>query len=293
MNAVVSMQSTAVAPATAQEIKAQVQRIQQVMKAVMIDKVHYGVVPGTPKPSLWKPGAEVLCATFHIAPSYRVDDLSDGDCIRYRVTCVGTHQTTGIIMGEGMGECSSNEEKYKWRKAYDREFSATDDSRKRIKYGWSKEDRKEYEITQIRTEPADVANTILKMACKRAQVAMALNVTAASDIFTQDLEDLSDGTETGGEEGRGDRTQQRRGRAQTKAPQAKPAEGQQQNTGGGQQQTGKLNEGQLKVLRAEMDRVGVTDAAVIDKFKAATIEDLPFAELNNCLLWLKSIHEGK
>jgi hypothetical protein len=28
------------------------------------------------------------------------------------------------------------------------------------------------------------------MACKRAQVAMTLNVTAASDIFTQDIEDL-------------------------------------------------------------------------------------------------------
>ncbi|MTV64573.1 hypothetical protein GM539_14660, partial [Streptococcus pneumoniae] len=36
------------------------------------------------------------------------------------------------------------------------------------------------------------ANTVLKMACKRAKMAMVLNVTAASDCFSQDLEDLDD-----------------------------------------------------------------------------------------------------
>jgi hypothetical protein len=37
--------------------------------------------------------------------------------------------------------------------------------------------------------PADEYNTVLKMANKRSLVAAVLNVTAASDIFTQDLED--------------------------------------------------------------------------------------------------------
>jgi hypothetical protein len=40
--------------------------------------------------------------------------------------------------------------------------------------------------------PADVANTILKMAKKRAQIDMTLTATAASDVFEQDLEDLTD-----------------------------------------------------------------------------------------------------
>jgi hypothetical protein len=35
----------------------------------------------------------------------------------------------------------------------------------------------------------DTYNTVLKMACKRALVAAVLNGTAASDIFTQDLDD--------------------------------------------------------------------------------------------------------
>lgn len=169
---------------TAGEIRDNVNLVQSVMKAVMKEGTHYGQIPGTPKPSLWKPGAEVLASTFRIAVSYKIEELSGDDLVRYRVTAIGTHQPTSIFMGEGMGECSSNEEKYKWRKAVEAEFKDTAENRRRIKY------TSQSTIKQVRTEPADMANTILKMACKRAQVAMILNVTAASDIFTQDIEDL-------------------------------------------------------------------------------------------------------
>lgn len=194
MNAVVEQQQVTVRQEhqlTAANIRAQVNLVQEVMKAVMKEGTHFGTIPGTPKPSLWKPGAEVLAATFRIAVSYRIEDLSTSDIVRYRVTAVGVHQTTGIVMGEGMGECSSGEAKYKWRKATNRkEFDATTEDRRRVQYGYNKNERKEFEILQVRTEAADLANTVLKMACKRAQVAMTLNVTAASDIFTQDIEDL-------------------------------------------------------------------------------------------------------
>lgn len=199
MNDIVQYQGNAMA--TANDIRAQVNRVQEVMKAVMKNEVHYGIVPGTKKPSLWKPGAEVLCATFHIAPEYRIEDLSTADCVRYRVTCIGVHQATGIKMGEGLGECSSNEEKYRWERTYSkREFDATPVDRRRVKYAKG-QGGSEYEVTQIRVEPADVANTILKMAAKRAQIAMTLNVTAASDCFAQDLEDLPPGVRENMEEG--------------------------------------------------------------------------------------------
>lgn len=174
---------------TAGDIRAQVNRVQEVMQAVMRKDTHYGVIPGTKKPSLYKPGAEVLAATFRIAVSYRVEDLSSDGEIRYRVTAIGTHQTSGIVMGEGVGECSSGEEKYKWRAAIcDEEFEVTPENRKRVKFSkWGSNIEKK---KQVRTDPADQANTVLKMAAKRAQVAMTLNVTAASDIFTQDIEDL-------------------------------------------------------------------------------------------------------
>lgn len=176
---------------TAGEIRAHVNRVQEVMQAVMRKETHYGVIPGSKKPSLYKPGAEVLCATFRIAPSYRVEDMSNSDSIRYRITAIGTHQMTGVVLGEGIGECSSNEEKYKWRAAVcAEEFEITPPDRRRVKL--SKYQGKVEKREQVRTEPADVANTVLKMAAKRAQVAMTLNVTAASDCFTQDIEDLPD-----------------------------------------------------------------------------------------------------
>lgn len=174
---------------TAGQMRDHVNRVQEVMKAVMLKETHYGVVPGSKKPSLYKPGAEVLCVTFRVAPSYKIEDLSNADCVRYRITCVGTHQTSLTVLGEGVGECSSNEEKYKWRRAVcPEEFEATPIERRRVKF--SQYQGKVQKTEQIRTEPADIANTVLKMAVKRAQVAMTLNVTAASDCFTQDIEDL-------------------------------------------------------------------------------------------------------
>lgn len=178
-------------PLTASDIKADVQLIQEVMKAVMEKDVHYGVIPGTPKPTLYKPGSEKLLSTFRIgAYPKEVEDLSNYDEIRYRVKVHGFDQRTGELWGVGIGECSSNEEKYKWRKPVcDEEFNETPEDRKRIV--WKKYDGKPYQQKQVRMNPPDVANTILKMAKKRAQIDMTLTVTAASDIFDQDLEDMS------------------------------------------------------------------------------------------------------
>ncbi len=182
-------------PLTAAQVKAQVQRIQEIMAAVMKEGHHYGVIPGTPKPTLYKPGSEKLLSTFHIGvdPSGdSVTDLSTVDEVRYRVAARGFSQATGALLGVGIGECSSNEEKYKWRKPVcDQEFEETPEDRKRI--SWKKGERGPYQQKQIRTNPADVANTILKMAKKRAQIDMTLTVTSASDIFDQDLEDLPEG----------------------------------------------------------------------------------------------------
>lgn len=164
--------------------------VQEVMKAVMKQNVHYGVIPFTDKPTLYKAGAEKLCMTFRIADEYRIEDLSTPDLIRYRVTCIGRHQITGIELGSGVGEGSTNEEKYRWRAAVcDEEFDNTPANMRRVKYG-KKKGGGFYTTKQVRTEPADLANTVLKMASKRAKMAMVLNVTAASDCFTQDLEDL-------------------------------------------------------------------------------------------------------
>lgn len=173
-------------PMTAMGVVAQVRLIAEVMKSVMKDGTHYGVIPGCQKPSLWKPGAEKLLVTFRIATESAVEDLSTHDEARYRVTRRATAISNGAFLGSATGECSSNEEKYKWRGIVcAAEYEATPEDRRREKF---KRDGTSFK--QVRTNHADVANTILKMADKRSYVALALQTTAASDLFTQDLEDL-------------------------------------------------------------------------------------------------------
>lgn len=176
-------------PLTAVQIRAQVNLIQEVMSAVMKDGHHYGKIPGAgEKPTLLKPGAEKLIFTFRYTADPQVEDLSTDDAIRYRVLCRITDRT-GHYLGAGVGECSSDEEKYKWRAAVcDEEWNETPEDRRREK--WRKGREKAYKVKQVRTESADIANTILKMAKKRSLVDGALTFTAASDIFTQDIEDL-------------------------------------------------------------------------------------------------------
>lgn len=174
---------------TAETVREHVNLIQKVIKSVMKEGVHYGIIPGCKLPSLYKAGSEVLLSTFRIAVSLVVEDLSTPDCIRYRVHTIGTHQTTGIVVGEGIGECSSDEAKYRWRRCYiKQEYEATTESRRRIKFSEWK--GKLQEQMEVRTEPADLANTVLKMAKKRAQIDLTLTGLAASDCFTQDIEDM-------------------------------------------------------------------------------------------------------
>ena len=176
------------------EVISRVLRIQEVMKAVMQKDTHYGVIPGTQKPTLYKPGAELLLMTFRIAASpSNIEDLSTPDEVRYRVTVRGTNQVSGEIVGEMTGECSSNEEKYRWRAPVcDEEFQETDPDRRRKKWKKGYNNQPASQLQQVRTSPVDVANTILKMAIKRGLIALTLVSLGASDIFAQDLEDLTE-----------------------------------------------------------------------------------------------------
>ena len=175
---------------TAADVRAHVNLMKDVMIEVMKDGTHYGTIPGTKSKSLYKAGAEKLMATFRLAARPSVEDLSVSGEVSYRVT-VALEAPNGAFVGAGIGECSSQEDKYAWRAAIcDEEFDATPENRRRIKF--SKWQGKVEKRKQIRTNPADVANTILKMAKKRAQVDAVITATAASDIFTQDIEDLPD-----------------------------------------------------------------------------------------------------
>ncbi|TBR16980.1 hypothetical protein EPO66_03630 [bacterium] len=185
---------------TATEVRKQVNLIQEVMHNVMTEGEHYGKVPGCDKPSLLKPGAEKLMMTFRLAAEY--DELlgsTEGDSfICYKINCKLTHIPTGQIIGNGRGVCNSKEKKYRNRSVYLNK--ATEEEKKIGKEETRTGKTGEYKVLVVPQDPWDVQNTIYKMACKRALVAAILNATAASDIFTQDIEDIDEAVVLNGTE---------------------------------------------------------------------------------------------
>lgn len=255
-------------PLTAEEVKAHVNLITSVMASVMKPKVHYDTLPGTSKPTLLKPGAEKILTTFRIACIPEIEDLSTTDEIRYRLTVKGVHQTADIIVGAGVGECSSNEDKYKWRGVVcEQEWEATDERYRRTKWNKGYGNKAAYSVQQVRTNPADLANTILKMAKKRAMVDLCLTATAASDVFDQDLDELPP-------EVLADHQQK-----------------QKQANSAPKQASGNANKPvttpQCKLLRAKLNNVNKQENDLSAFFKIKQVEELSMGQMNDAIAWIE------
>lgn len=184
-------------PLTPNEVKQRVDMVVALMKAVMQNGVHYGTIPGAKKPSLWKPGAELLQAMFQFGTRpVEVQNLSTDEKVHYIVTSEAFAHADGRILAVAMGECSSDEEKYRWLKAFNKQaWEETPEDRRRLK--WRHGRNGDWQDLQVRAAPADVANTILKMAEKRSDIAVVLKVVpGASAIFTQDVIEEDDTEDT-------------------------------------------------------------------------------------------------
>lgn len=209
-------------PLSALEIRQQVNLIQEVLRDVMVAGTHYGFPPGTEpkteeekklkKPSLLKPGAELLCVVFRLAPRFTVERtrLPAGH-LEVVSNCDLTYIPNGRFVGHAMGSATTEESKhaYRWagRECPGCGVEAIIKGRREFGGGWLCFARKGgcgtkfddgdpriegQEVGRIANpDLADQYGTVLKMANKRAQVAVVLNATAASDMFAQDLEDLS------------------------------------------------------------------------------------------------------
>lgn len=154
------------APVSAKALQQQVNAIQEAMKQVMEKGVHYGTVPGCgPKPTLLKPGAEKICLMFRLAAEFQINKTELGNGHReYEIVCT-LRDHTGRAVGQGVGCISTMEKKYRYRK-----------------------NSKGNQIEN--PDIADTYNTVLKIGKKRAHVDATLTTTAASDIFTQDIEEV-------------------------------------------------------------------------------------------------------
>jgi len=193
------------------ESRAQVNHIQHLMRMVMIEDTHYGVIPGCKKPSLLKPGAEKLGLVFRLGCRLRIKRRDmENNHREHTVICELFHIPTGQFVGEGIGSCSTLEKKYRYRTGglqcpncgertikqsqYGDKgwycYAAIGGCNDKFKRGNKMIERQDYQGKIENPDIADCWNTVLKMAKKRAQVDAILSATAASDIFTQDVEDL-------------------------------------------------------------------------------------------------------
>lgn len=141
-----------------QQVQATMNKIsqfQQVVQQTLRQNHDFGIVPGTEKPTLLKPGAEKILMMMGLRSEFEIVDSTrdfEKGFFQYQVRC--RLYKGDMIITEGLGACNTREGKY------------------------------------AKQNPYSIDNTVLKMAKKRALVDAALLVASLSDLFTQDLEDL-------------------------------------------------------------------------------------------------------
>lgn len=201
-----------------EEAHARYAQIMEFVKGEMKPEKDYGIVPGTTKPTLLKPGAEKLCTFFGLSVEdpeivTSVEDWTGekhgGEPlfyyqIRQRLT------RCGELVSSQIGSCNSWEKKYRYRQL-DRLCPgcgkpAIIKGRQEYGGGWIcfkkrggcggkfRDGDPSIEGQQVgqtvNKDIADQVNTIQKMAQKRALIAAVLIAANASEFFTQDIEDI-------------------------------------------------------------------------------------------------------
>jgi len=192
--------------ATIEELKAHVKIIGAVATSVMVEGRHYGTVPGCgDKKVLLKPGAELLCVTFSLRPVYEIVAKTEEErFLSYTTRCSLETMAEGRLVATGIGAANSREVKYRYRSENTHGLVPKEywDTRNSEMLGGSQ--FKPRKITDKKTgrtswvifeqiehdNPWDFQNTLVKMSGKRALVAAVLNAVAASDYFTQELDEL-------------------------------------------------------------------------------------------------------
>ena len=138
-----------------------ISRFQQIVQKTLKRGHDYGVIPGTDKPTLLKPGAEKILMLMGLTSEYHITErIQDYDKGFFAFTVRCELYKNGIKITEGVGHCNTKERKYR------------------------------------NQDPYTLANTCLKMAKKRAQIDATLTVASLSEVFTQDIEDMTEFIQT-------------------------------------------------------------------------------------------------
>lgn len=167
------------------EMLGQLQEQRKLLKEFVSSQLHrdsdYGVIPGTKKNSLYKPGAEKIRSLFGLTvkldnTAQILEKSENFAMFTYKAQVFKGDQ----LIAECEGSANSQEQKYKERKVW----------------RYSEKERKKVEIRES-TPIFDVLNTLQKMSQKRAFVGAIILAVGASDFFTQDIDDPEDARHVG------------------------------------------------------------------------------------------------
>jgi len=134
---------------------AKIAQFQQLVHSQLKQNQDYGVIPGTPKPTLLKPGAEKILMLMGLRSEFEIADSTrdfEKGFFQYQVRC--KLYRGDVLITEGLGAANTKERKYLKQDAY------------------------------------TIDNTVLKIAKKRALIDATLLVASLSEVFTQDIEDM-------------------------------------------------------------------------------------------------------
>jgi hypothetical protein len=191
--------------------------VTEFVSRVLRKDVDYGVIPGTEKRTLLKPGAEKLTTFFGLSTRFhlleRIEDWTGerhgGEPFFYYLYRCQLSRGE-LLIAESDGSCNSRESKYRWREAQRIcpacGVAAIIKGREEFGGGWlcfkkkggcgakyrDGDEQIESQQTGRISNPdiADQVNTIQKMAQKRSLIAAVLIAVNASEFFTQDVEDF-------------------------------------------------------------------------------------------------------
>src|ERR1051325_787832 len=191
--------------------------VTEFVSRVLRKDVDYGVIPGTDKRTLLKPGAEKLTTFFGLSTRFqlleRIEDWTGeqhgGEPFFYYLYRCRLFRGD-VLIAEGDASCNSRETKYRWREAQrlcpSCGVTAIIKGKEDFGGGWLCRKKKggcgaKYADGDqtIESQPtgrvfnsdiADQVNTIQKMAQKRSLVGSVLHAVNASEFFTQDIEDM-------------------------------------------------------------------------------------------------------
>lgn len=177
------------------EIVEAMKELDRFKSSVMRDGVDYGTIPGVPKPSLFKPGAERLMHAFGFGSTVeliRFTEDWEGPLFSYTYRAGVGPMMDGVLAPIAWCEGSANNREIKYRYRALPDFKATDEQKATAVKSEERtaKNGKSYMMLTVENEnPADLINTLQKMAQKRAIVGAVLLATGTSDFFTQDVED--------------------------------------------------------------------------------------------------------